>query len=45
MATIEDQLAEVYAVIDDLNALSNRLRTAVDSAVANLQGEPDDKPE
>lgn len=40
--SIEEQLAEVYATIDELGALEARLRTAIDNAVTSLQGSPDD---
>lgn len=42
MATVEEQLAEVYATIDKLQALELELRAGVDRAVANLKGEQND---
>lgn len=38
MPTIEEQLAEVYEVIDDLSVLAVRLKNAVDTAKISLQG-------
>jgi hypothetical protein len=35
---IEEQLTEVYAVIDELTEVHTRLRQAIDDAVERLQG-------
>lgn len=42
MPTIEEQLTEVYSVIDELQVLERRLRTSIDAAITTLKGAQDD---
>jgi hypothetical protein len=45
MGTIEEQLTEVYSLIDQLQKVEKELRASIDNALATLHREAPDDPQ